>query len=99
VNFRPRVPIRHAVLLYLSAATTLHLVWEMAQLPLYTIWWTGTRSEILFAVIHCTAGDLLITASALVLAALIARIGRWPFFWEPHDADGNPARPLLHRVQ
>jgi hypothetical protein len=68
------------VLLYLGAAIALHLLWETAQLPLYTIWWTGTRLEILFAVIHCTAGDLLITASALALAALIARIGRWPFF-------------------
>jgi hypothetical protein len=72
--------IRHALLLYLSAATALHLVWETAQLPLYTIWSTGTRLEILFAVIHCTGGDLLITASALTLAALIARIGSWPFF-------------------
>jgi hypothetical protein len=52
----------------------------MAQLPLYTIWWTGTRLEILFAVIHCTPGDLLITASALVLAALAARIRHSPFF-------------------
>ena len=69
-----------AVLLYLSAATALHLVWETAQLPLYTIWSNGTRLEILFAVIHCTAGDLLITVFALALAALIARIGRWPFF-------------------
>jgi hypothetical protein len=51
-----------------------------AQLPLYTIWSNGTRLEILFAVIHCTAGDLLITVFALALAALAARIGRWPFF-------------------
>jgi hypothetical protein len=34
----------------------------------------------LFAVIHCTAGDLLITASALALAALVAKIERRPFF-------------------
>src|SRR5260221_12364807 len=64
------------VLLYLGAAIALHLLWETAQLPLYTIWWTGTGLQILFAVIHCTAGDLLITASALALAARIARIGR-----------------------
>jgi hypothetical protein len=73
---RGRRSVRRAVLLYLSAATALHLVWETAQLPLYTIWLTGTRFEILFAVIHCTAGDLLITASALVLAVLAG----WPFF-------------------
>jgi hypothetical protein len=77
---RGRPSVRRALLLYLSAATALHLVWETAQLPLYTIWSTGTRLEILFAVIHCTAGDLLITASALSLAAPVARIGRWPFF-------------------
>ena len=69
-----------AVLLYLILATAGHLAWEAAQLPLYTIWWTGTRREILFAVTHCTGGDLLITASALALAALVARIGRWPLF-------------------
>jgi len=79
-EFSSRGAIRGAVLLYLSAATALHLVWETAQLPLYTIWSTGTSFEILFAVIHCTAGDLLITASTLGLAALVARIGRWPFF-------------------
>ena len=55
-------------------------MWEIAQLPLYTIWWTGTKREILFALIHCTGGDLLITASALALAALSARIGHWPLF-------------------
>jgi hypothetical protein len=77
---RGRRSLRCPVLLYLSAATGIHLVWETAQLPLYTIWSTGTRFQILFAVIHCTAGDLLITASALALAALVARIGHWPFF-------------------
>src|SRR6266478_4248086 len=71
---------RRPVLFYLSAATGIHLVWETAQLPLYMIWSTGTRFEILFAVIHCTVGDLLITASTLGLAALVARIGHWPFF-------------------
>jgi hypothetical protein len=32
----------------------------------------------LFAVIHRTGGDLLITASALALAALVARLGHPP---------------------
>jgi hypothetical protein len=72
--------IARAVLLYLALAGAGHFLWELAQLPLYTIWWTGTKREILFAVIHCTGGDLLITASALALAALGARIARWPLF-------------------
>jgi hypothetical protein len=32
------------------------------------------------AVIHCTAGDALITGAALVLAILAARRLRWPLF-------------------
>ena len=72
--------IARAVLLYLALAGAGHFLWEIAQLPLYTIWRTGTKREILFAVIHCTGGDLLITASALSLAALGARISHWPLF-------------------
>jgi hypothetical protein len=55
-------------------------LWEAAQLPLYTIWWTGTRREILFAVVHCTGGDLLISAAALALAALATLTDHWPLF-------------------
>ena len=62
--------VARAVLLYLALAGAGNFLWEIAQLPLYTIWWTGTKREILFAVIHCSGGDLLITASALALAAL-----------------------------
>ena len=36
-----------------------NLVWEFAQLPLYTIWHTGSPGEILFAVLHCTGGDIV----------------------------------------
>jgi len=79
VNLRLEVP-SGTLLAYLALAGAGHFLWETAQLPLYTIWSTGTRLEILFAIIHCTAGDLLITVFALALAALAARIGRWPFF-------------------
>jgi hypothetical protein len=71
--------IRRAIVLHLALAGAGHLAWETAQLPLYTIWWTGTRREILFALIHCTGGDLLISAAALGLASLIARLSRRPF--------------------
>ena len=67
--------VRHALILYLALAGAGHLLWETAQLSLYTIWWTGTLHQILFALIHCSAGDLLITSAALGLAALIARVG------------------------
>jgi len=77
---RPKSEAARPILLYLIVAAAGHLAWEVAQSPLYTIWWTGTKREIVFAVVHCTGGDLLITASALAIAALFARAGRWPVF-------------------
>jgi len=77
---RPKSTAAYPVLVYLLLAAAGHLSWEAAQLPLYTIWWTGTRRDILFAVIHCAGGDVMITASALALAAAAARTGRWPLF-------------------
>ena len=32
------VDLRRSIRLYLVSAFTLHLVWEVLQLPLYTIW-------------------------------------------------------------
>ena len=46
--------------LYLIIAATGNLVWEALQVPLYTIWWTGTRREIFVAVTHCIGADALI---------------------------------------
>jgi hypothetical protein len=60
-----------------------NLIWEAVQLPLYTIWSTGTFREQAFAVAHCTPGDLLIALSAVMLALLLAGNHRWPRdrFW------------------
>ena len=55
-----------------------NLSWEIAQLPLYRLWDTGTTREIALAVAHCTAGDLLIGMAALVLALIIAGDSGWP---------------------
>jgi hypothetical protein len=72
-------PIRRAVL-YVGIAVTLHIAWETAQLPLYTIWWTGTAHQDLVAVVHCTGGDALITTATLLIATLIGRFRGWPSF-------------------
>lgn len=64
---------RHTVV---SAAG--NLLWEFAQLPLYTLWRDGTVREILFAVLHCTGGDLLIAWSSLGAALLVFGRSRWP---------------------
>jgi hypothetical protein len=43
----------------------LNLVWEVAQLPLYTLWVEATPGEIAFAILHCTGGDAMIAAASL----------------------------------
>ena len=59
---------RPIVLRYLAISACFNLAWEIAQLPLYTIWRTAGAGEILFAVIHCTLGDVLVAAGSLLLA-------------------------------
>jgi hypothetical protein len=38
----------------------LNALWEALQMPLYTLWQQGSWHEIIFALVHCTIGDLLI---------------------------------------
>lgn len=63
---------------YIGFVAVANLMWEMAQLSLYTIWFEETFSKIAFAVIHCTGGDVLISSSALLGALVVAGDGRWP---------------------
>lgn len=59
----------------------LNLVWEIAQLPLYTIWYEAGWADIAFAVAHCTTGDVLIGIFALTLALTVTGAGplvAWP---------------------
>jgi hypothetical protein len=50
------------------------------QLPLYTLWRTGTPREILFALFHCTGGDILITTATFAVATTLTQHFRWPLF-------------------
>ena len=63
---------------YLAVAPVANLAWEILQLPLYSIWTTGTARKMAFAVIHCTGGDVLIALSALTLALVFVGTKRWP---------------------
>ena len=63
-----------------------NLVWESAQLPLYTIWYEAPLGEIAFAVFHCTGGDILIAGASLVAALLLAGRPTWP-----HETYGRVA--------
>lgn len=68
---------------YLVWTVVSHLVWEVIQLPFYTIWTQETPVYNAFAVLHCTAGDVLIASAALALSLVVAGRGAWPFerFW------------------
>lgn len=60
---------------YLPLLALLNLLWELGQLPLYTIWRDASPAYLAFAVLHCTAGDLVIGAAALALALVATRAG------------------------
>jgi hypothetical protein len=63
---------------YLATVACADLVWEAAHLPLYTLWREGTAHDQLFAVIHCTLGDILIALACLVVALILAGHRAWP---------------------
>jgi hypothetical protein len=63
---------------YIGFVAVANLVWEIVQVPLYTIWAEEAFGKIAFAVIHCTGGDVLISGSALLGALMVGGDGRWP---------------------
>lgn len=59
-------------------AAALHALWEIAQLPLYTLWNEEDRLRLAGYVAHCVAGDVLIaTLTFLIVAAALRRLD-WP---------------------
>ena len=63
---------------YLPLILTMNLIWEAAQLPLYTIWHERSWLDLGVAVLHCVAGDGIVAAMALVAALVLAGSERWP---------------------
>ena len=67
-----------ALRVYLLTTAAGDLAWEAAHHPLYTLWRTGTAGEKLFAVVHCTLGDILIALASLALGLVLAGHRDWP---------------------
>jgi hypothetical protein len=65
--------------LWSATALTLNFAWEVAQLPLYTIYRDSEPRAIAYALAHCTAGDVLIAACTYLIATAAARTWRWPW--------------------
>ena len=63
---------------YLLIILVGNFFWEALHLPLYTIWKEGTSAELIFAVVHCTGGDVLIALSSLILALVLVGDAAWP---------------------
>lgn len=68
----------HTLRRYIIFVAGAHLLWEFSHLPLYTIWETGTTSELVFAAVHCTGGDVLISVSSVMLALFFVGDVTWP---------------------
>ena len=63
---------------YLFWMGMFNLGWEVVQLPLYTLWQDDSPAFITFAVLHCTAGDVLISAISLFVARIVVGGRQWP---------------------
>ena len=63
---------------YLPGIAVANLAWEVAQLPLYALWTESSRGYMTYAVVHCTAGDVLIAGSALLAAMSLAALPGFP---------------------
>lgn len=58
---------------YLPWLVILNLAWEVAQLPLYSLWTEASPAYLAFAVAHCTAGDAVVGIAALAVALIATR--------------------------
>lgn len=69
---------KRTILRFLGAMAAGNLLWEVAHVPLYTLWLTGSPGEIAYAVLHCTAGDVLIASVCLLLSLAVVDRSAWP---------------------
>jgi hypothetical protein len=67
-----------AALAWTALLFALNLVWEIAQLPLYSLGPWAEWPAVAYAVLHCTAGDAGIALAAYLAAAMLTRRARWP---------------------
>lgn len=71
--YRDRASLKFITFQYVPLLGALNLLWEIAQLPLYTLWEKGSLPSIAYAVLHCTLGDVAIGTLALVFALIATR--------------------------
>jgi len=63
---------------YVLCVAVASVLWESAQMPLYTLWRTATPEELVADVLKCTAANILIATASLVAGLLLTgRTTRW----------------------
>ncbi|HEX5092647.1 MAG TPA: hypothetical protein VFV84_08170 [Burkholderiales bacterium] len=78
--YRDAAVRRFLVFGYLPWLAGFNLAWEVAQLPLYTLWTSSSTGYLAFAVAHCTLGDALIGSGAVLASLIVLRasaLGQW----------------------
>ena len=69
---------RSLLLWWTALAFALNLVWEIAQIPFYTLYEEGDLAAIAYAIAHCTVGDAMIAFACYLVAAGVTRDRAWP---------------------
>ncbi len=64
--------------LWSALAFVFHLLWEIAHVRLYTIWFEADRLTLAWSIFHCTLGDVLIALALFALAGSVLQRTDWP---------------------
>ncbi len=63
---------------YVLCVAVASVLWESAQMPLYTLWENGTAGEFAADVLKCTGANIVIATSSLMASFLLtSRMRRW----------------------
>lgn len=74
-NWTRRLAYLRTYVLVIAVAS---VVWESGQMPLYTLWRTGTPEELVLDVLTCTMANMAIATASLVAGILLTGpITRW----------------------
>jgi len=61
-----------------ALAFVLNLIWEIAQVRLYTIWAAADGKTVAWSLFHCSVGDVMIALTMFALAGMVLRRTDWP---------------------
>ena len=63
--------------LWSALAFVLNLMWEIAEVRLYTIWAATDGTSVAWALLHCSLGDVVIALAMFALAGIVLWRSDW----------------------